>query len=292
MKLRNADCGLRIGSPVDRDLGARFGTARVNNSGAQEKLGNEINNLRAPENTVGIFSHEGTKVRRHEGKGKGRARTILFPLLFAPRSQSPDWECTCLRNSVSTSVALLLASVLSAHAQLLMPPASQPAASPTPQLAPIAPPVPVFPYPLWMVITAASVALLLVAGIVWAIVRHLKNRPQPTPPTPRELALAALEALQGRITELEPYPFSIEVSDVLRRFVVGEFRVAATQQTSPEFLAAAAASPRFNHADKSLLAAFLDKVDLIKFARVHASTTDSEALMEQARRFVKGGEAA
>jgi len=173
-----------------------------------------------------------------------------------------------------------------------MPQSPTPAPSPTPELAPIAPPVPVFPYPMWMVITAAVVGLLIVAAIIWAIVGHIQNRPQPPPPTPRELALAALEALQSRIAELAPHPFSIEVSDVLRGFVVGEFRVAATRQTSPEFLAAAAASPRFTEADKSLLAAFLDKVDLIKFARAQASATDSEQLLEQARRFVKGGEAA
>ena len=212
--------------------------------------------------------------------------------VFFPRSQSPDWERTCLRNSVSTSVAMLWASTLAAQAQVGLPQAPQPSATPTPQLAPIAPPVPVFPYPLWMVITAAVVGLLVVAAIIWAIVRHIKDRPQPPPPTPRELALAALEALQNRIAELEPYPFSIEVSDVLRHYVVGEFRVAATRQTSPEFLVAAAASPRFTEADKSLLAAFLDKVDLIKFARAQVSAADSEALLEQARRFVKGGQPA
>ena len=187
---------------------------------------------------------------------------------------------------------MLWASTLAAQAQVGLPQAPQPSATPTPQLAPIAPPVPVFPYPLWMVITAAVVGLLVVAAIIWAIVRHIKDRPQPPPPTPRELALAALEALQNRIAELAPYPFSIEVSDVLRHYVVGEFRVAATRQTSPEFLVAAAASPRFTEADKSLLAAFLDKVDLIKFARAQASAADSEALLEQARRFVQGGHSA
>ena len=199
------------------------------------------------------------------------------------------------RSSFSWLPGFLILSLLcavTAHAQLLMPQSPTPAPSPTPELAPIAPPVPVFPYPMWMVITAAVVGLLIVAAIIWAIVGHIQNRPQPPPPTPRELALAALEALQSRIAELAPHPFSIEVSDVLRGFVVGEFRVAATRQTSPEFLAAAAASPRFTEADKSLLAAFLDKVDLIKFARAQASATDSEQLLEQARRFVKGGEAA
>ena len=154
---------------------------------------------------------------------------------------------------------------------------------------PIAPPVPVFPYSMWLVITAGIVLLLVIAAIVWAVVRHIKNRPQPAPPTPRELALAALEKLRGRIAELEPHPFSVEVSDVLRLFVTRAFHVRATQQTSPEFLAAAAASPRFSEADKSLLSAFLEKADLIKFARVQATAQDSEQLLEQARRFVEGG---
>jgi len=210
------------------------------------------------------------------------------PLSF-PRSQSPDWERACPRNSVSTSFAMLLVSALAAHAQLALPQQMQPAPSPTPELAPIAPPVPVFPYPMWMVASAAVVVLLVVAAMVWAVVRHIKNCPKPAPPTPRELALAALEALRNRIAQLEPHPFSIEVSDVLRLFVTREFRMRATQQTSPEFLAAAAASPRFSEADKALLAAFLEKADLIKFARLQAGTSDSEQLLEQARRFVEGG---
>ena len=203
----------------------------------------------------------------------------------APRSQSRDLERARPRNSCSTGVALLLACAVTAHAQIAVPPA----ASPTPELAPIAPPVPVFPYPMWMVVSVILAGLLVVAAIIWAVLRHIKNRPQPQPPTPRELALAALEKLRGGIAQMEPHPFSFEVSDVLRLFVVREFSVRATQQTSPECLAAAAASPSFSEADKALLAAFLEKADLIKFARLQAMARDSEQLLEQARRFVEGG---
>lgn len=165
----------------------------------------------------------------------------------------------------------------------------QPSPSPLPELAPIAPPVPVFPYPMWMVAAVALGVLVIVLAVAWAVVRYLKNRPVPPPPTPREIALAALERLRGRMGQLEPYPFSIEVSDVLRGYIGGEFRLRAAHQTSPEFLAVAASSPRFSEADKALLAAFLDKADLIKFARVQASVADSKQLLEQARRFVEGG---
>jgi len=232
-----------------------------------------------------------TRKRRiwNSGTQEGNTAQCHYVPRHVSRSQSPGWEISCARNSVLTGLALLWASALAAHAQIALPQQSQPAPSPTPELAPIAPPVPVFPYPMWMVVSAAVVALLVVAAILWAVVRHMKNRPKPLPPTPRELALAALEKLRGRIAQIEPHPFSIEVSDVLRLFVTREFRVRATQQTSPEFLAATAASPRFSEADKALLAAFLEKSDLIKFARIQAGTADSEQLLDQARRFVEGG---
>ncbi len=158
-----------------------------------------------------------------------------------------------------------------------------------PDIRPLAPPVPVLPYPMWMIVAAAVGAALLLALLVWGLVRYLRSRPAPPPPTPRQKALAGLEALRGGVTATEPYPFSIEVSNVLRTFVTGEFRVSATAQTSPEFLAAVANSPSFSEADKELLAAFLERADLIKFARVHATAADSEHLLEQAFRFVKGG---
>ena len=141
--------------------------------------------------------------------------------------------------TVFASVFLLAA--MSARAQIALP---QPAASPAPTPAPIAPPVFVFPYPVWMAVVAGIAVALLIVGIIWAVVRHLRNRPQPPPPSPREVALAALERLRSRIGAMEPYPFSIEVSDVLRGFVADEFRVRATRQTSAEFLVAAGASPR------------------------------------------------
>ncbi|MCX6966877.1 MAG: DUF4381 family protein [Verrucomicrobia bacterium] len=184
--------------------------------------------------------------------------------------------------SSALCVSLLLA-------QIVLPQQGQPVPSPTPELAPIAPPIPVFPYPMWMVVSVAVGAAIVLTAIIWAVVRHIKNRPQPPPPTPREWALAELAGLRSRIEQIEPYPFSIEVSNVLRLFISREFRVRATQQTSPEFLASAAATPRFTEADKALLAAFLEKADLIKFARVQASAQESEHLLEQARRFVEGG---
>jgi len=163
-----------------------------------------------------------------------------------------------------------------------------PQASPTPAIHDIAPPLDVFPYPMWMVVTAAAIALLVLAVVVTLFVRAMRNRPKPPPPTPREIALKRLREAEADVTRKQPYAFSIQVSDILRQYVSAQYQLHATEQTSPEFLADAAKSPHFTGADKQLLAEFLERCDLIKFARVDATVEDSKALLEQAVRYVKG----
>jgi hypothetical protein len=47
-------------------------------------------------------------------------------------------------------------------------------------------------------------------------------------------------------------------------------------------------SASFSEEEKSLLADFLNRCDLIKFARYDATRADSQLLLEEALRFVKG----
>ena len=162
-------------------------------------------------------------------------------------------------------------------------------ASPTPSIHDIRPPLDVFPYPMWMVATAGAVALVILGLVVAGIVRAARNRPKAAPPTAREIALGKLKEAEAGLAEKQPYAFSIEVSDILRQYVSAQYHLHATEQTSPEFLAEAAKSPHFTGADKTLLAQFLDRCDLIKFAHVEATLEDGRALLEQAVRFVQGG---
>lgn len=164
--------------------------------------------------------------------------------------------------------------------------AGAPAASPPP-IRDIAPPVDVLPYPLWMIAAAAGAALLLVVLAVWLLMKWLRNRPAPLPPTPREAALADLREAEARLDALDAHGFSILVSDILRRYVSAQFGLRATRQTSPEFLASVADSPRFSADEKLLLGAFLEKSDMIKFAHIEATRGDSAALLAQARSFVE-----
>lgn len=166
--------------------------------------------------------------------------------------------------------------------------AGTPAATPPP-IRDIAPPVDVLPWPMWVVYTAVAVAAVILAVLIWLGIRWWRNRPVPPPPTPREIALARLQEARGRMQGLDPYAFSILVSDILREYVSAQFHLKATKQTSPEFLTSISDLPNFTGPEKKQLAEFLEKCDLIKFAHIAATTDDSSRLLDEAIRFVEGG---
>ena len=154
----------------------------------------------------------------------------------------------------------------------------------------IAPPVDYSLIPTWLVFVIAFVVLSLLGLVVWWFVK--RRKPELPPKAPREIAVGELEQMRGEIERMSPYQFSIRVSDILRRYVSQQYGVPATRQTSIEFLTAAAKAPSFSADDKSLLEDFLNRCDLVKFAKYEATTSDSELLLEEAIRFVKGGQLA
>src|SRR5215831_9215459 len=154
----------------------------------------------------------------------------------------------------------------------------------------IAPPVDYSLIPPWLVFVIAFMVLSLLGLVVWWFAR--RRKPELPPKLPREIALGELDQIRRDIDRMSPYQFSIRVSDILRRYVTQQYGLPATRQTSIEFLTAAANAPSFSADEKSLLEDFLNRCDLIKFARYEATTSDSELLLEEAIRFVKGGQLA
>jgi hypothetical protein len=120
----------------------------------------------------------------------------------------------------------------------------------------------------------------------WLWRRSQRPKPQPSP---RERTLGELSRIAREIETLPPYQFSIRVSDILRRYVTEQYQLPVTRQTSVEFLAALAKTSPFSEDEKALLEDFLNRCDLIKFARYDATTEDSRLLLEEATRFVEGG---
>lgn len=96
--------------------------------------------------------------------------------------------------------------------------------------------------------------------------------------------------MRDQINRLNPYQFTIHVSAILRRYVTEQHGLPVTRQTSVEFLNALTEAPQFSSDEKSLLEDFLNRCDLIKFARYEATSADSQLLLEEASRFLKGGQ--
>jgi hypothetical protein len=154
----------------------------------------------------------------------------------------------------------------------------------------IAPPVDYSLIPPWLIFLGVFVLLTAIGLLVWFIARALRR---PTPiQSPRDRALARLEQMRPEIEKLNPYRFSIRVSDILRRYVTEQFNLPVTRQTSVEFLAGLSRSSPFSDDEKSLLEDFLNRCDLIKFARYEATASESQLLLEEAFRFVEGGQLA
>jgi hypothetical protein len=166
-----------------------------------------------------------------------------------------------------------------------------PGAPAQPELPPIkdiAPPLDVLPWPMWMIVCVilGGLAVAAIGAGVFAMI--LRNRPKPPPPSLRSITLKELEKLRTQVGKLAPYEFSIAVSDVLRNYVGRQYGLHAREQTSPEFLAAIAGSPKFTADDRELLARFLERCDMIKFARIDATSEDSGELLGSAISFVQG----
>jgi hypothetical protein len=151
----------------------------------------------------------------------------------------------------------------------------------------ISPPVNYSLVPMWAIFVIAFVVLTVLGLLIWLVARGRK----PTEPrkSPRERALEALGRIQVQIESLNPYRFSIRVSDILRSYVTEQYDLPVTRQTSVEFLERLRKASPFSEDEKALLEDFLNRCDLIKFARYEASTADSRMLLEEATRFVQGG---
>jgi hypothetical protein len=154
----------------------------------------------------------------------------------------------------------------------------------------IAPPVEYSLLKPWVVIAGVAAAVALIALAAW-LIRRWRKRPAVVK-SPRERALEQLSRIGADIEQADPYAFSIRVSDILRSYVTEQYQLPVTRQTSVEFLNALAASSPFSDAEKELLGDFLNRCDLIKFARYDATVADSRHLLDHAMSFVKGGQLA
>lgn len=78
----------------------------------------------------------------------------------------------------------------------------------------------------------------------------------------------------------------VELSDIVRRYIEERFQLRAPELTTEEFLAAAESSVDLG-GSQSLLKAFLERCDAVKFARYSPDSAESRDAITSARRFLE-----
>jgi hypothetical protein len=138
---------------------------------------------------------------------------------------------------------------------------------------------------LWAL--AALLAAVAVLALAFVFLRRRRETALvQTPRLPWETARDRLRALEAR-GFTEPGAFYVELSDILRRYIEGRFRVHAPERTTPEFLAEATNTGFFSAEHQHLLGGVLRHADRVKFALHEASEVEMEQDFNDVRRFIE-----
>ncbi len=138
------------------------------------------------------------------------------------------------------------------------------------------------PHPWWGLWVVLALA---VAGVVawwwWKRRKPVLAGETPVPLSPLEVALAALERLRQDNPPVEE--FYTRLSDIVRHYIEDRFGLRAPEQTTEEFLATATLPAQH----MTLLGAFLQEADLVKFARHRPGKEDMERAFVAAETFIR-----
>jgi hypothetical protein len=154
----------------------------------------------------------------------------------------------------------------------------------------------VSPRPFWIQPTPRTVLgwiglailLLLAAALAFRGLQALQRQVRERRMSPRERAFAELDRLLRRnLPGKRLYKeFFIELTLVVRRYIERTHEIRAPEQTTQEFLAAAARHPRFTPEVLARLKEFLESADLIKFAGQEATPRLADDAVANAKEYI------
>jgi len=151
--------------------------------------------------------------------------------------------------------------------------------------------------PLWIhpafstVLVAVGIGLLVIALLVLAgwLLRRVHHTVQLRRMSPRERALKELAVLLAKDLpgKQRVKDFYVELTMIVRRYIERQHAIRAPEQTTEEFLAAAARDNRFPESAVVRLTAFLRAADLVKFADDHPSAETVHGATQTARDYIQ-----
>ncbi|KJU84419.1 hypothetical protein MBAV_003384 [Candidatus Magnetobacterium bavaricum] len=143
---------------------------------------------------------------------------------------------------------------------------------------------------LWPYIIAGAVTLLIAAIALYLIRRRraIKAPPAIIQRPAHELAYEALERLKastllqdGLVKE-----YFIELSAIVRHYIEDRFLLRAPEMTTEEFLGKMRDARQLSESQKALLGDFLQRCDMVKFARYGPDPEEIQESFNAAMRFV------
>ena len=135
-----------------------------------------------------------------------------------------------------------------------------------------------------------ALAVLLIGTLFWKFMRRRKQLIEKDAGplrSPLEIALERLGHLESESARLEVEPFIVEVSDVVRDYLETALAIPAREQTSEEFLLTLHQKPGLPGTLQDHMPPFLEKCDLVKFARQTLAGSQRTSLLETAGTVVK-----
>ena len=168
---------------------------------------------------------------------------------------------------------------------IVRPPGDPAHAAGTNDIRDIKAPVPI-PDPWFWVWMAAAICVLAASALVaWFWWQKKRRLVPPVPVIPAHVR--AKQKLQGALSLLhDPRLFCILVSDTLRVYLEERFSFHAPDRTTEEFMNELQATRLLTPDQKQTLGEFLQRCDLVKFARYEPTEMELRELLECALRLI------
>lgn len=161
----------------------------------------------------------------------------------------------------------------------------------TNDLRDIRPPVPIPNFWLWVWAALGALALAAAVFLLW---RYWQKRRAMIPPIPIiPPHVRARQKLEQALAMLgQPREFCILVADTIRGYLEERFQFHAPERTTEEFLCELQGTNLLTPDQKSSLGEFLNRCDLVKFARYEPGEPELRGLHASALRLVEETEPA
>ena len=135
--------------------------------------------------------------------------------------------------------------------------------------------------------------LAVIGGVIgvwwWSLHRKRAEVPSAPLPPPHEIACKALSKLrQEDLPSRNRYEeYYVRLSGIVRAYIEARFGLKAPEMTTEEFLQVTSNAQALSFSHRRLLQEFLERCDLVKFARYEPSRHEADEAFEAAHRFIQ-----